>query len=171
MFSVNDEAGGEETGQTPQTDAWSTAVLSLGSNLGDRLLLLRESLHHLGLDPGIEICAVSSVYETDAVGLTDQPPFYNIVVEIQTKLEPLALLRVCQQVENKFHRERKIKWGPRTIDIDIVIYDNVEMNTEELVIPHPRMEEREFVQLPWMEIKTGQIQVSRNVRPVYSQWY
>lgn len=162
--NVPDETG---NGEKP----WFQAVLSLGSNLGDRLLLLRKSLHRLETDPGIEISAVSSVYETDAIGMTDQPPFYNIVAEIVTQYSPLELLHVCQQIETRYHRERKVKWGPRTIDIDIIVYDDVKMDTEELIIPHPHMHEREFVQLPWRELKTGEVQVSQNVRPVYSQWY
>lgn len=159
----------EETGN--EGKPWSQAVLSLGSNLGDRLLLLRKSLHRLETDPNIEISAVSSVYETDAVGMTDQPPFYNIIAEIRTRYDPLELLHYCQQIETRYHRERKVKWGPRTIDIDIIVYDDIKIDTDELIIPHPRMHEREFVQLPWMELKTGEVQVSRNVRPVYSQWY
>lgn len=153
------------------TEIWQEIVLSLGSNLGDRLRLLRESVQQLELDPNIEIEAVSSVYETDPVGFTEQPAFYNIVVKARTRLEPLQLLAACQRVEKKFHRERKVRWGPRTIDIDIISYDDVKMDSEELTIPHPRMHEREFVTLPLTELMTGKIQASQSVRPLYSNWY
>lgn len=153
------------------TEIWQEIVLSLGSNLGDRLRLLRESVQQLELDPNIKIEAVSSVYETDPVGFTEQPSFYNIVVKARTRLEPLQLLAACQRVEKKFHRERKVRWGPRTIDIDIISYDDVKMDSEELTIPHPRMHEREFVILPLTELMTGKIQGSQSVRPLYSNWY
>lgn len=150
---------------------WQDTILSMGSNLGDRLRLLRESVQQLALDPDIEVTAVSSVYETDPVGYTEQPAFYNIVIKARTRLEPLQLLAACQKIEKKFHRERKVRWGPRTIDIDIISYDDISLNSEELTIPHPRMHEREFVTLPLAELMTGEIQVSQSVRPLYTNWY
>jgi 2-amino-4-hydroxy-6-hydroxymethyldihydropteridine diphosphokinase len=152
-------------------NSWLEAVLSLGSNLGDRLLLLRESLHQLELDSGIEIIAVSSVYETDPVGYIDQPAFYNVVIKIMTEHSPEQLLTICQKIEKKFHRERKVRWGPRTIDIDILTYDDISIDKPDLTIPHPRMNEREFVMLPLQELITGQVQVSSAVRPIFSNWY
>lgn len=154
-----------------ETEDWQDIILSMGSNLGDKLRMLRESVQQLELNPDIEITAVSSVYETDALGFTEQPAFYNIVVSAKTRLEPLDLLAACQKVEKKFHRERKVRWGPRTIDIDIISYDDISMDSEELTIPHPRMNEREFVMLPLNELITGQVQASQSVRPLYSNWY
>lgn len=150
---------------------WIDIVLSLGSNLGDRLRMLRESVQQLELLSEIEVTAVSSVYETDPVGFTEQPTFYNIVIKAKTRLKPLDLLTACQKIEKKFHRERKVRWGPRTIDIDIIKYDDLSIDSEELTVPHPRMREREFVMLPLNELITGKVQASQTVRPIYSNWY
>lgn len=146
-------------------------LLSLGSNLGDRLLFLRGALQELQRHDAITLEAVSSVYETDPVGWTDQPVFLNIVIRIITSLEPLELLAVCQDIENRFQRERTMRWGPRTLDIDLLTFGDVAMDTPELTLPHPHMMEREFVQIPLQEIETGKVGCSANVRPLYSNWY
>lgn len=125
------------------------AFLSLGSNMGDRLEHLRLAVEMLDQpDQGICVKAVSPVFETDPVGYTEQDDFLNICVRIETELEPLALLDVCQAIEAALLRKRVIHWGPRTIDIDILTYGDIQMNTQRLTIPHPRMEERGFVQVP-----------------------
>lgn len=125
------------------------AFLSIGSNMGDRLDHLEMAVHMLHRpEGGILVKAVSPVFETDPVGYLDQDPFLNICVQIETELSPLSLLAVCQDIEQKLHRERKIRWGPRTIDLDILLYGDVTMDTKTLTIPHPRMEERGFVQVP-----------------------
>lgn len=147
------------------------AWLSLGSNLGDRLMYLHGALQELERSSRITIEAISSVYETDPVGLTDQPIFFNIAVRVTTTLSPLDLLQICQGIENHFQRERNIHWGPRTLDIDILDYEGVRMQSDELTIPHPRMIEREFVLIPLNELATGEIGCSENVRPLYSNWY
>ncbi len=147
------------------------AYLSLGSNLGDRLVYLREALRYLERHESIELEAISSIYETDPVGMTDQPAFLNIAVRLNTSLSPMELLHLCQETENHFQRERIIHWGPRTLDIDLLIYDHLVLNTPELILPHPRMEEREFVQIPLREIETGEIGCSSGVRPIYTHWY
>lgn len=149
----------------------ATAYLSLGSNLGDRLLYLREALLYLKRQDSVKIEAVSSVYETDPVGLTDQPTFLNIAARIRTSLDPLELLHLCQKTENHFGRDRTIHWGPRTLDIDLLTYDDLVLDTAELVLPHPRMLEREFVQIPLQELQTGEIGHSASVRPIYERWY
>ena len=132
-----------------------TAFLSIGSNIGDRLLYLHGALQELEHDSRILLEAVSSVYETDPVGYTDQPSFLNIAIRLSTTLAPLDLLHVCQRIENHFQRDREIHWGPRTLDIDMLTYENVVMNTDELTLPHPRMLEREFVTIPLKELETG----------------
>ena len=104
------------------TQTEKRAYLSLGSNLGERLDWLRQALWLLAATDGICLEQVSSVYETDPVGLTEQPPFLNIVVRIRTTLAPEDLLAVCQAAEKNLGRERKIRWGARTIDIDILTY-------------------------------------------------
>ena len=130
------------------------AYLSLGSNMGDRLQNLSRAISILRrAEEGIFVADISPVFETKPVGYTKQDDFLNICVRIETDLEPLALLAVCQRVENALHRERTIHWGPRTIDVDILTYGDLEMTTSVLTIPHPRMEERGFVQVPLMYLK------------------
>lgn len=127
------------------------AFLGLGSNLGDRAHYLKEAISALS-SPTIEIVATSSIYETEPWGVMDQPSYWNQVIEIDTLLEPLALLHVCQEIEHRLGRERKVHWGSRTIDIDILIYDNRVSESEELRLPHPYLEDRAFVLAPLREI-------------------
>lgn len=122
-------------------------LLSLGSNLGDRLAHLREGVDSL---PGV--VAVSRVYETDPVGGPDQGAYLNVVAELDVDLEPLELLGVCHRIEAAAQRVREVRWGPRTLDIDIVWIDGVELDTERLTVPHPRWKERRFVLAPLREL-------------------
>jgi 2-amino-4-hydroxy-6-hydroxymethyldihydropteridine diphosphokinase len=126
--------------------------LSLGSNIGDRETYLQDALNHLQQHPEIEIEQLSSIYETDAVGNVDQAPFLNMVVEGKTTLNATALLRTTQKIEQELGRRRVIHWGPRTIDLDILMYNNESVAEQHLVIPHPRMSERAFVLIPLAEI-------------------
>jgi len=128
------------------------AYLSLGSNIGDRMKYLSDALSLLDLNPAITITAVSSVYETDPVGYTDQECFLNLVCRIETTLDPLSLLHFMQETENRLGRIRTIRYGPRTIDLDLLTYENTVLDTEELTLPHPRMHERAFVQIPLEEM-------------------
>ncbi len=143
----------------------STQVdLSLGSNLGDRLDTLRQAVRLLAGHPEIELVASSSVYETTPVGLVDQPDFLNLVARIRTTLDPFRLLAVCQEIESGFGRQRLIRWGPRTLDIDLLTYGHLITHSARLTLPHPRMQERAFVQVPLHELETGQIQATPAVR-------
>ena len=126
------------------------AYLSLGSNMGDRESHLSQAL--ADLDEAVEIVKVSSLYETLPWGEMNQDNFYNIVVEIKTNLPPTDLLRLCQKIENNHGRERKEKWGPRTIDIDILLYGEDKVSKLDLQIPHPYMNDRDFVIIPLTEI-------------------
>jgi 2-amino-4-hydroxy-6-hydroxymethyldihydropteridine diphosphokinase len=130
----------------------NTAYLSLGSNLGDRSNLLKAALETLVSAYPIELVNVSSIYETDPVGYTDQDLFLNMVAQIHTELSPIELLDACSETETKLGRKREIHWGPRTIDLDILLFNEENMITERLVIPHPRMFERAFVIIPLLEI-------------------
>lgn len=142
------------------------AFLGLGSNLGDRAYYLRKALEALTC-PGIKIQAISRIYETEPWGVREQPEFWNQVAELETTLEPLELLHVCQEIESRLGRERKEHWGPRTIDIDLLIYDNRESKSEELILPHPYLEERAFVLAPLREIAPELILPSgRSIRAV-----
>jgi 2-amino-4-hydroxy-6-hydroxymethyldihydropteridine diphosphokinase len=126
--------------------------LSLGSNVGDREQYLKKAIKQLSGHPEIELERVSSIYETDPVGYTDQGSFLNLAVEIRTSLTPQTLLRQCLQVEKDLGREREFRWGPRIIDLDILLYNQENIETEELIVPHPRMHERAFVLVPLTEL-------------------
>lgn len=130
--------------------------LGLGSNLGDRQKYLQKAVEYIQKS-AIELVAESSIYETSPIGYTEQPNFLNMVVKIKTILEPNELLLFIQKIEAKLHRKRKIHWGPRTIDIDILLIDHYVIHTENLIVPHPSMIERLFVLIPLAEIYGGQI--------------
>jgi 2-amino-4-hydroxy-6-hydroxymethyldihydropteridine diphosphokinase len=131
---------------------WKTAYLGLGSNLGDKAANLRAAVRYLRDGKCCCVARVSSLYVTKAVGLADQPDFLNAVVELRTSLNPDELLAKCREVERKIGRVRTIRWGPRVIDLDILIYENACVNTQDLVIPHRRLRERAFVLAPLAEI-------------------
>ena len=119
-----------------------TAFLGLGSNQGDRASVLAEALDRLGRLPGVRVMAVSSLYATAPVGREDQPEFLNAAVEIRTTLPPRELLTACLRIEAELGRIRTERWGPRTIDIDVLLYGD-------------RMQERAFVLAPLAEIAPG----------------
>lgn len=123
------------------------AFISLGSNLGDRAAYLQEALHRLKREP-LSIRAVSPLYETAPVGGPSQDFFLNACAALGTDLPPVSLLRRLQQIEKALGRVRRERWGPRTIDLDLLAYDKVIMHTPALELPHPRMHEREFVLKP-----------------------
>lgn len=129
------------------------AFLSLGTNMGDRLANLQAAIHQLSLTDSLEMKKVSSIYETEPVGYKEQANFLNMVVKIETMLSPELLLDRCLAIEKELGRVREIKWGPRTIDLDILLYNNDNIETEQLKIPHPRMHERAFVLIPLLEIE------------------
>ena len=134
------------------TDCSITAYLGLGTNLGDRESNLRTALRELAGLPTIEIDAVSSIYETAAVGLTDQPDFLNLVVSVHTTLSPRDFLDALLHIENKMGRVRTIRWGPRVIDLDLLLYGDSRVEMPGLSVPHPRLQERSFVLMPLAEI-------------------
>ncbi len=131
-----------------------TTYLSLGSNLGDRRQLLHTAINEIAERVG-RIEAISSCIETEPVGFDSVHLFLNMAVRVTTELNPYELLKVLKQLERDLGRTRKSHDGvhyDRTIDIDILLYDNLEVNSEELQIPHPRMWERDFVMRPLKEI-------------------
>ncbi len=121
--------------------------LSLGSNLGDRRAQIRQAISSLP-----DVVAVSPVYETDPVGGPQQGRFLNVVVQLDTEIEPNALLSICHRIEAAAHRVRSERWGPRTLDVDIIWMDGVEMDTQRLTIPHPRWKQRRFVLVPLRDL-------------------
>jgi 2-amino-4-hydroxy-6-hydroxymethyldihydropteridine diphosphokinase len=144
----------------------NVAFLGIGSNLGDRRAQLAAALRELSADPAVRIVQGSSIFETKPVGNTDQPDFLNMVVQLNTALPPLALLKVCLDVEAWLGRERRERWGPRTIDLDVLIYGNEKFNDERLVLPHPRMHERSFVMVPLAEIAPDAVVKGRTAREI-----
>jgi len=128
------------------------AYLSLGSNLGDRLNHLRSAIKHLSQQEEITVNQISPVYETLPWGLKDQSNFYNLALEIITTCSPDELLTFCQRIEHQLDRTREVRWGPRTIDIDILLYGDQTISSETLQIPHPLMCERDFVLVPLNDI-------------------
>ena len=125
--------------------------LGLGSNLGDRLANLTAALRGLE-DRDVRTVRSSRVYETDPVGGPPQPEYLNAVIEVETTLEPRELLNVCLEVETELGRERGERWGPRTIDIDLLAYGDRQIDEPNLTVPHPRMHERAFVLVPLLEL-------------------
>ncbi|MGW4460474.1 2-amino-4-hydroxy-6-hydroxymethyldihydropteridine diphosphokinase [Streptomyces albidoflavus] len=131
-----------------------TAVISLGSNLGNRLETLQGAVDALEDTPGLRVRAVSPVYETEPWGVEPgtQPSYFNAVAVIRTTLPPGSLLERAQAVEEAFHRVRDERWGPRTLDVDIVAYADVVSADPELTLPHPHAHERAFVLAPWHDV-------------------
>ncbi|MFJ8941206.1 2-amino-4-hydroxy-6-hydroxymethyldihydropteridine diphosphokinase [Streptomyces sp. NPDC102365] len=131
------------------------AVISLGSNLGNRLETLQGAVDALEDTPGVRVKAVSPVYETEPWGVRadSQPSYFNAVVVLRTTLPPTSLLERAHAVEEAFHRVRDERWGPRTIDVDIVAYADVVSDDPTLTLPHPRAHERAFVLAPWHDVE------------------
>ena len=126
--------------------------LGLGSNIGDREEYIEQAVFLLEKIKGVKFLKRSSNYETQAEGNADQPPFLNAAVELITTLPPKKLLKHIHDIENTLGREREVEWGPRTIDIDVLIYGDLILSEDELQIPHPLLHERMFVLLPLKEI-------------------
>ena len=128
------------------------AYLGLGSNLGDRLATLQGAVDLLDDAAGIDVVACSRVWETDPVGGPPQPDFLNVVVRIESSLAPKELLAACHHVEAVLERVRDVRWGPRTVDVDVLSIDGYVSADPELTVPHPRMTDRAFVLLPLLDL-------------------
>ncbi|MES2702260.1 MAG: 2-amino-4-hydroxy-6-hydroxymethyldihydropteridine diphosphokinase [Bacteroidota bacterium] len=125
--------------------------LSLGSNEGDRVLWLQKAIELLAVQCGV-VVQQSAVYETAAWGITDQAAFLNMAVQMQTTLTAAEVLKEILEIETLLGRQRDVKWGPRTLDIDILLFNNDIIDTEALTVPHPYLHERRFTLLPLAEI-------------------
>ena len=128
------------------------AYIGFGSNIGDRLAYIQSAIHALSKTEGITLQRISSVYKTDPIGYETQAQFLNGAAAIQTHLPPLSLLHILKDIETTIGRQHRIRWGPREIDLDILIYGDMCLQTEKLVIPHPEMHRRRFVLAPLAEI-------------------
>lgn len=130
------------------------AFLGLGSNIEDRLAHLRDAVRMLRDDEGIRVVRSSRVWETDPVGGPPQGDFLNAVIEVEAPSDPRALLASAHRVEAALGRERAIRWGPRTIDIDVLLIGDRTIDDPDLIVPHPRLTERAFVLLPLLELES-----------------
>lgn len=131
----------------------SRAMIGLGSNLGDRRATLDGAVAALAARPEIDVIQVSGFIETEPVGgPPGQGPYLNAAVEVETTLDPIGLLRVLQEVENEFGRVRTVRWGERTLDLDLLLSDDLVLDSAELTVPHPRMTGRRFVLEPLAQI-------------------
>lgn len=134
------------------TSEFSEAYIALGANLGDREQTLLEALNLLDEHPQIKVLRGSALYETEPVGYVDQPAFLNMAAALQTSLQPEQLLTAMLEIENRLGRVRDVRWGPRTVDLDLLWVNGETRDTELLQLPHPRMGERAFVLVPLSDI-------------------
>ena len=146
-----------------------TIYIALGTNLGERMNNLRTAT--TTLSPDVTVLAKSHIYETPPWGYENQPAFLNMVVKAETGLEPGTLLKYLKQIEAELGRERNFRWGPRLIDLDILFYDNLIIESPPLVIPHPRLHERAFVLVPLVDVAPDYIHplLDRSVRKLLLQ--
>ncbi|MDS1030304.1 2-amino-4-hydroxy-6-hydroxymethyldihydropteridine diphosphokinase [Bacillota bacterium LX-D] len=126
----------------------AVAFIGLGSNLGDKQANIKRAIEMLNGHEEVDVTKISPNYETEPVGYAEQDNFFNAVVAVETSLTPLKLLELCLNIEQELKRVRKIKWGPRTIDLDILLYDDLIIKTEQLTVPHPYLHERWFALKP-----------------------
>jgi 2-amino-4-hydroxy-6-hydroxymethyldihydropteridine diphosphokinase len=137
----------------PPVDVGTRAFLGIGSNLGDRLGSLQAAVDRLASSEGVRVVASSRVYETDPVGGPEQAEFLNVAVEVDTDLTARELLTACLGVERDLGRIREMRWGPRTVDVDLLTYDRAVIDEPGLIVPHPRTHERSFALVPLLELE------------------
>ena len=128
------------------------AYVALGANLGDPMAQVEAARAALAALDGTQLVASSHWYRTRAIGPGEQPDYINGVVKLQTRLAPLALLHAMQAIEQKHGRQREVRWGARTLDLDLLLYQDVAMETTELTLPHPHLQERNFVVYPLADV-------------------
>lgn len=136
----------------PTENSMPLVYIGFGSNIGDRLAHIQNAINALAKTAGVTLREISSIYKTDPVGYEAQAQFLNGVAAIETNLPPLPLLHTLKDIEAAVGRQHRIRWGPREIDLDILIYEDMCLQTEKLVIPHPEMHLRRFVLAPLAEI-------------------
>jgi 2-amino-4-hydroxy-6-hydroxymethyldihydropteridine diphosphokinase len=133
----------------------TTAYVGLGANIGPREVTLLRAVDLLAEADGVDVVAVSQLRETEPVGVVDQPRFLNGAVEIETALEPRALLDLLLEIERELGRVRDERWGPRTVDLDLLVYGSESVDEPGLRVPHPRLHERRFALEPLAELAPG----------------
>ncbi len=140
------------------------AYAAIGANIGNPVQTLKDAVQRIADHPGVCVDSASSVYRTPPVGPQDQPHFYNAVLALSTTLGPQDLLKAFLQIEKAFGRVRDVRWGPRTLDLDILIYGDLEIDEPGLTIPHPRMLERSFVLVPLLDLNPSMLHPAENER-------
>lgn len=145
------------------------AVLGLGTNIGDREQNLRNALDSLGLLPKTKIIKKSHIYETEPWGYTEQDRFLNCAVTLETELSPNALLGACLGIEAALGRIRRFRYGPRVIDIDVLLYEGFELVSDELTVPHPLILQRDFVLVPLHDLFPDSIALGFDFSEAYEQ--
>lgn len=138
-------------------------ALGLGANLGDRAEALTRAAEVIAADPAVQVIAMSTVIETDPVGGPEQPDYLNAVLVIETPLSPSEVLALAHRAEQDAGRTREVRWGPRTLDVDVLAYEGVVSDDPVLTLPHPRALERAFVLEPWAEVDPGFVVNGRTV--------
>jgi 2-amino-4-hydroxy-6-hydroxymethyldihydropteridine diphosphokinase len=141
------------------------AYLGLGANLGDRAAALQQAVDALDAAHGTRVVAVSRVYETDPLGGPEQPDYLNAVVALDTDCSARELLELAQRLERDAHRVRAVRWGPRTLDVDVLLVGDEHVDEPDLVVPHPRMWERAFVLVPLADVAPEHVAPARRVDP------
>jgi len=154
-----------------QRDRWTIAYIGLGSNLGNREGKLREALRELNGRDDVRVLRASQFHETEPVGGPPQHPFINAAAEVATPLPPQELLELLHDVENDFGRERNVRWGPRTLDLDLLLYGGRVIDSPDLQLPHPRMHKRQFVLAPLCELcpRRRHPQLGKEMRQLLSE--
>lgn len=132
--------------------SWHDVFIGIGSNIGDKSGNIKRSIEIINSSKYCRVIKVSDTYETKPVGYAEQDNFLNCAAKIKTMLSPLELVKFLMKIEKDLKRERKVKWGPRTIDLDVLLYDDIISSDESIIIPHPRMHERLFVLKPLCDI-------------------
>ncbi len=138
-----------------------TAFISLGSNLNHPIKQILEAYNQINELDNITVSKLSSLYKTKPVGPQNQNDFINAVATIKTKLTPIDLLYALQRIETKHKRKRSIKWGPRSLDLDILLFGKLTLNTRDLTIPHPELVKREFVLIPLLEVTNQDFTITK----------
>jgi len=142
----------------------TTAYIAIGSNVGDRLGQMREALRLMEASGEIRILQVGRIYENRAIGMGEADPFLNSVIKVETSIGAEALLDRCLSVEDELGRVRTGVWAPRTMDLDLLVFGNEQCRTERLQLPHPRMQERDFVMMPFADVAPDLLVAGRTCR-------